>query len=210
MKESDQHRVTRWIDGELADDDVRDLLQEYPELLDDKREALQLGALLRQELPAEEEIPHADFFNHQIESQVMDEDPYPSTEPAKLFPIFERMKWTALAGAIAMVVLLCGLGMGWFGGGEVPADRSEIVSVYTPNPAHNTSVEWSSDADATLIKIGGLNPVPMGDRVAGFFPSTSERNDGLASTTYFSKDGRPVLVLTLSPLGLPRIRTIDL
>ncbi|MFT5467262.1 MAG: hypothetical protein ACI8UO_002366 [Verrucomicrobiales bacterium] len=210
MKESDQHRVTRWIDGELTDDEVRDLLEQHPELLVEKTEALRLGEQLRQELPAEEEIPHPDFFNHQIEQEIQGD--HPESMPAQLFPVFQRMKWTAFAGAIVMVVLLCGMGMGWFGGKDaaIPGDRTEIVSVYAPDPNHEATVSWSKDAEATVMTISGLEPVSGTTQIAGYFPDSSTRNPGLASTTFFAENGEPLLVLTISSLGLPSIRPINL
>lgn len=212
MKESDQHRVTRWIDGELTDDDVRDLLEQHPELLDQKRELLENGELLRQQLPGDEEIPHSDFFNHRIQQRIEEDEAWEESTPAQMFPIFERMKWTALAMAIVLVVLVCGIGMGWFGGkdGYAPNGRSKIVSVYTPDPDHAATVVWSKEAEATVMTIDGLEPISEGVQVAGFFPATSPDAPGIGSATFFAANGEPVLVLTISPLGLPKIRPIKL
>lgn len=208
MKESDQHRVTRWIDGELTDEDIRDLLELHPELHEEKDAAHRVGDLLRQELPADAEVPNAEFFNDSILREAIEEEPYPQGGPAQMFPIFERMKWIALAGCAAMVLALCGIGINAW---NTAADgRNEIISAYTPNPNHEASVEYNGAADATVMTLSGLDAVPQSNVVIGFFPKTSETNRALASTTYYTEDGEPILVLTVNAFGLPTIRPINL
>ena len=50
MKPAEEEKLTQWIDGELSDDQVRDLLDAHPELSDLKNSASRTGNLLRQEL----------------------------------------------------------------------------------------------------------------------------------------------------------------
>ena len=55
LNDEDEQRITRWIDGELSDNDVADLLSAHPELADEKKNASALGDLLRQELQPDRE-----------------------------------------------------------------------------------------------------------------------------------------------------------
>lgn len=211
MTESDRIRVTRWIDGELADQDVSDLLERHPELPEEKRSILETGKLLRQQLLAGKEVPYPDFLNSEIERRI-GEDPYESDEPARLFPTFERMKWIAFAGTLACVAVLGAKGLGWFGASQspLPWERSLIVSTYAPNAAHSVAANWVEGAAATVITISGLEAVPVSTEIIGFSPARSQRDGAIASTTFFSTDDKPILVLTTNSLGEPRLHPIDL
>ena len=73
MKSEEEEKITQWIDGELDDDQVRDLLDAHPELNDLKSSTNKAGNLLRQELPLEEKLPYPDFFNHRIQQRLSEE-----------------------------------------------------------------------------------------------------------------------------------------
>lgn len=157
MKPSEQERLTRWVDGELTDDDVRDLLEAHPEMKNAREDSHRIGDLLRSEIKPEEKVPHADFFNHQIQRRIESVEPERTTgwrDELTLFPLFTRFRLISGFGFTAVF-----LGLIAFGLGTPPADRSEVVMTYTPVPGATATTEYHRGAAATVIRIAGIDDV---------------------------------------------------
>lgn len=214
MKTEEEEKLTRWIDGELEDDQVRDLLETHPELIELKKSATESSQLLRQELPLEETIPYPDFFNHRIQ-QRLQENEKTAAEPtvtslkeeSQFLPFFTRSR---LFAGLAFAALAVGLIVHSILGPD-PIESSvhtEIVDTYTPNPNVIASSHYDSDAQATIILLEGLEEIPADIKVSGIFPRSYQPDAALATTTLRSKDNNKVLVILENDhYGRPNIRT---
>lgn len=213
MKAEEEEKLTLWIDGELEDDQVRDLLEAHPELLELKKSAGESGSILRQELPLEEQLPYPDFFNHRIQQRLLENDETEAKLPAaslkeesQFFPFFTRSRlFAGLAfGALAIGLIVHSIiGPDSIGSGI----HTEIVGTYTPNPQVIASSHFDSEAQATIILLDGLEEIPADIEVSGIFPRSYQPNAALAATTLRSKDtNEPLVILENDHYGRPNIR----
>lgn len=200
--------MTRWIDGRLTAEEAKRALAAHPEWETEKRDATALGETLRASCALEGKIPYADFFNHQVRRRISEEDSE-SAQPAfqdgdeavMRFPLFQRLRWLAGAGFLVMLGILIAMAT------RQPADRSEVVSLYTPLPGARVSAVYESEAGATVIRLDGLEPLP--ETVA---LSESGREEGKTAgshviyTVPLDEIGRPISLLAADdePDDFPR------
>ncbi len=208
MKPNEEEMLTQWIDGELDDAEVAELLEAHPEWKDAKAEAQRVGNLLRSEMKAEEAVPYPDFFNHQIRKRILEEEEEAATEPAgwkeqaALFPWFTRFR---LISGTAFVALLVGFVAMV---ATSPTGHTEIVSTYTPNPGVTASMEYSDSAKAMVIRLDGLDEIPATQEVAGFRVKSYQPDIDARALTLEPADGAgQMLVLSADRAGLPEVRT---
>lgn len=166
---NDEDRLTRWIDGELSDADVSDLLEADPSLMALKTEANAIGADLRQEFNAEEKVPYGDFFNHQIRERIQEEDstndaPVTWREEAQVLPIFTKMRTAFGLAFLAMVAGILGFTM-------LQANRglndTQVVRAFAPDSSVTAMAIWNDAAGATVLTLDGLKPIDTAQTVAG-------------------------------------------
>ena len=70
----DESQIVRWLDGEMTASErsaFDAILSQDPELRAEMDSLSQLGETLRKNLPVERELPHADFFNSQIQVRIL-------------------------------------------------------------------------------------------------------------------------------------------
>ncbi|MEM7603101.1 MAG: hypothetical protein AAF357_17020, partial [Verrucomicrobiota bacterium] len=65
-EEKDEIRFTKWLDGELDDHAAGEVLRDCPELKAERDALMAAGEELREQFPAEIEVPFADGFNRQV------------------------------------------------------------------------------------------------------------------------------------------------
>ena len=167
MRTSDEERLTRWFDGELEDDAVADLLARDPGLTEEKANAVRIQGLLREALHAEEKVPHADFFNAEVLRRVEAESDAEAglvrwSDEAEVFPRFTRFRVASALGFAAALVAMVAHTLS-----RPPADRSEVVNAFTPDPEVSATAEYHRSAEATVIRLTGLPEVPAGDGLHG-------------------------------------------
>jgi len=217
MKPTDEERITRWIDGELSDSDVADLLTADPELAAAKREATDLGDLLRQELKPDRagDVPHADFFSHRLRERIVEEanaESSPSSagvslrEEAKILPLFTRMRFAA--GLAFVVMLAAMIGHAVFTTSSTAAG-SEVVSTYTPDPDVIATTRYSDEAGATVIVLEGVEEVPTEQSIAGVFPDSYQPCGDFGRTVLTDhSNGHPLLALAIDANGRPEFTAL--
>lgn len=213
MNAEEEKKLTLWIDGELDDEQVRDLLDAHPELIELKKSADETGSLLRQGLPIEENLPYPDFFNHRIQQRLLEEDEVESKSPAinmkeeaSYFPLFTRSR---LFAGLAFAALAIGLIVNSFISPDASTAiaRSEVIGTYTPNPNVIASSHYNAEAGATIIQLDGLEEIPADIQVSGIFPRSYQPDATVASTTLRSRDTNEALViLEHDHYGRPNIR----
>ncbi len=206
---SEEHDLIRWIDGEMNETErtsFEERLKQDPVLAKEARQMRELSTSLRAHLPAEMRVPHADYFNTQIEVRItqmaLDEARAKQVAPGwgAMFQ-WLRQPWFALAGTAALAVL------GFFLMNPATGDASEsmIISSYTPNTHVQARTYHDSAADAAVLMLDGLDAVPAERKVSGINIQRSEVEPQLASTTMFDSHGTPVLMISRDALGNPMI-----
>ncbi len=201
---AEETHLTRWIDGELSDEEAADLLRGRPGWRDEAAFASALGDRLRAVVSVEQELPYADFFSHQIrrriEGGIFSDEPSPdreeeaveSTSGPAAFSMFQRLRWMAGAGFLVTLGALVAFVVNQ----AAPADRSEVVSTYTPDPRVSVNTAYHPEAGATVIHLIGAPSSPP-------LPSVSALSDpvpgAVRGRVIFRLDsraiGRPVSVL---------------
>lgn len=209
---SEDHDLIRWLDGEmdtaeLAAFEVR--LKQDPVLAKDAAELRALSAGIRTHLPAEMPIPHADFFNSQIQVRIAQMEADDARAKASALPRsaswFEwlRLPWLATAGAAALAVL----GFVLLQPSGQPGSESAILSSYTPSSNVHARTFHDAAADATVLMLDGLDAVPAERKVSGVHAARSEWEPEVASTTLYDSHGSSLLMISSDARGNPMIWT---
>lgn len=202
MKDEDLFRVTRWIDGELTDQDISDLLQREPTLREQREAARGIGQRLRQEFDAEREVHFPEMFNRQILRRIEEEQKKTVwSDASRFFSWLTLSEWGLPVAASATLMLFLCAGLQFQGARHF---RSRVVHTFTPNPAHAAQTKEIGRAGVAVISVQGLEPVPGSTQVMGFFP-TQSRPDALAEATTFLEGEQPRLLLSLNQNGEPRL-----
>jgi hypothetical protein len=106
-----EEKWTAWIDGKLTGEELAEFKASLPDLNAaklEKEDSLKLGNLLRRELGLQP-MTNADFFNHQLRTQIDKESAAPATREASP----ARMPWWSIgrlawAGAASLAIFgLC-------------------------------------------------------------------------------------------------------
>lgn len=218
MKTTDEERITRWIDGELGDSEVADLLAADPELVSAKGEAAELGELLRQQLKPDRsaDVPHADFFSHRLRERIVEEANADSSgasggvslrEEAQILPLFTRMRFVAGLAFVAMLAAMIGHAILTT---SSTAIGSEVVSTYTPDPGVVATTRYSDEAGATVIVLEGVDEVPTGQSIAGIFPNSYQPCGDFGRTVLTDHNsGHPLLALAIDANGRPEFTALS-
>jgi len=192
---TDEENLVRWLDGEMdAAEQARyeARLEADPVL---KAEAMEMKALtqtVRPHLPQPGDIPHADFFNSQIQREILVLKATETKQAAESPSILSwlRMPWL-LAGAAAIAAAIAAILSVTKVATEVHS--TEVVNVYTPNPA--VTVAASSVQGATVLLLEGLSEIPANQPVVGFKVHRTETAPAMAMTTLLGESGEVLLVM---------------
>jgi hypothetical protein len=206
---SEEHDLIRWIDGEMNETErttFEERLKSDPALATEAQKMRALSASLRTHLPAEMRVPHADYFNTQIEvriTQMALDDARAQKVTTSWSALLQslRQPWFALAGTAALAVL------GFFVLRPDSGDASEsmILSSYTPNTNVQARTYHDAGADATVLLLDGLDAVPADRKISGINIQRTELEPELASTTMYNGQGTAVLIFSRDGLGNPMI-----
>ena len=204
----ENHDLIRWLDGEMTAAEYSAFeatLQNDPELAAEAQSMRQLSESLKTHLPAELPVPHAGFFNSQIQVRIAQMDLDDDREREKAAPTsagwlsWLRMPWLAGAAAAAFAIA----GLVWTQNSS--SGTSTIASTYTPNPSVHAQVFHSADAQATVLMLDGLEPVPAEKKIVGFRVHRAESDAEVATTTLFDENGTVVAVVALNNKGQPQV-----
>ena len=129
----EEELITRWIDGELGTEEETDFNKLYklkPDYYDALIEDSKLSQeLLRSTFDAEKEVPHGDFFNHQIRKKIHEDNSNASSSTGVLFDMLTWLRspftWAAAVCFIALIVIGPQSG--------VTTENNSIVSTYSPD-----------------------------------------------------------------------------
>jgi negative regulator of sigma E activity len=203
----DETQIVRWLDGEMdaSEKSAFDaMLAQDPELRAEMESLSQLGDTLRKNLPIERDLPHADFFNSQIQVRISQEEMQQAREESRTpvrrswFSGF-RLPWV-LATAAAVVALVA---VTFRPGGAEQA--SFVLSSYAPNPSVQARTFHSDEANATVLMLDGLTALPPDRKIVGHQVFRSETDQEVATTTLFSESGDILLVLAKGTENRPQV-----
>lgn len=206
---SEEHDLIRWIDGEMNEIEratFEERLKHDAALAKEARQMRALSDGLRAHMPAEMRVPHADYFNTQIEVRItqMALDEARAKQSGIGLPAllqWLRQPWFALAGATALAVLSFVLMRPAMGS----ATESMILSSYTPNTNVQARTYHDNGAEATVLMLDGLDAVPAERKISGIKIQRSEVEPELAETTLYDTQGKAVFMISRDALGNPMI-----
>ena len=206
----DENQIVRWLDGEMdaaEKSDFETRLASDPVLRAEIESLSQLGDVLRKNIPADREVPHADFFNSQIQVRIAQEEMdrrRASVAPAESigWPGWLRTPWFSAAATAIVALFAFAL---WQNRGVVSSDSSLVLSTYAPNPAVQARAFHSDEAQATVLMLDGLADLPADRKIVGQSVYRSETDQEMATTTLFAEDGQLLLVLAKDGRDQPRL-----
>jgi hypothetical protein len=205
----DDQLLARWLDNELSAEErtrFEAMLAADPALREEAQSMKRLGDAIRSNVTFEREVPHANFFNSQIQETIAADQRAQARSKAKptgaSWLDWFRTPW-AIAGAAAAIVL----GIFLLRGGE--AARTEILSLYAPSTGVQAAVSYNDDAQATVLMLTGLEVIPADRDVAGITVHHSETDPQVATTTLYDEDGSVLLVMATDGTGKPRTLGAD-
>jgi anti-sigma-K factor RskA len=206
---SEEHDLIRWLDGEMTAPErvaFEQRLEHDAALAKEARELRALSVGLRTHLPAEMSVPHADFFNSQIQVRIaqMDLDQARSQQTGSSWAsllLWLRQPQFAAACAVALAVL----GFVLLRPSSDVAVESLILSSYTPDARVQAHAFHDSAAEATVLMLEGLDAIPAEKKVSGIDVHRSEMEPEVASTTLYDTQDAPVLMISRDASGKPLI-----
>lgn len=199
----------RWLDQEMTTEEraaFEAQCQTDPALRSELESARQLSALLKQELPAELPVPHADFFNSQIQvriAQMEAEERATARTPRASWLDWLRSPWLFGAAATALIALLLLPRQDPVGS----ANDTLVMSTYAPNPQIVVNAFHSDEADATVLMLEGLEELPADRKIVGLNLQSSEAESGLAGTALRGLSGEVEVVVLRDARNNPRLWT---
>ncbi len=195
----DEIRLTKWFDGELSSEEISDLLEEAPELFDQRMELEEIGEMIRLHAqPSTEscEPPFPELFNRQILRKISET---PATRIQAWLEMardwFEGSQWAVPATAVLALsgILISGTGIIKPG-----PSHSEVLHTFAPHPEHEASALYLPLAEATIIRLEGLQEISPSKQIIGYFRPQGTSPDRLASAVAYPLHGEPT-VRTGSP-----------
>lgn len=206
----DDSQIVRWVDGEMNEAErlaFESQLESAPDLRAELDSLRKLGDALRKNIPAERELPYADFFNSQIQVRISREDLDVQRGPRQQSGAGGWMGWLRmpwLAAAAAAVVVVLGI-LTWQNQTDDIPDTSSILSSYVPNQDVQAHVVHSEDAGAVVLMLDGLAEIPADRKIVGFHVHRTETDQEIATTTLFSRDGKVLVVLAKDGRNQPQM-----
>lgn len=196
----------RWLDGEMPAAERAAFEQEMaadPTLRAEVESARHLSAMLKQELPAEMAVPHADFFNSQIQVRLAQiEAGELRSAPRAASPLLGwfRMPWLVGAAAVLVALLL----VRPVGVTESASDTL-VKSTYAPNPKVVVNAFHSEAAGATVLMLEGLEELPADRKVVGWHLDSGRTDPASMSTVFSGPSGEVEVVMTRDAQNQPRL-----
>ena len=200
----DDQLLARWLDNELSPAErtrFEAMLAADPALRAEAESMKQLGEALRANVEFEREVPHADFFNSQIQEAITADQRAQARGRGRAAGAASWLDWLrsplTLAGAAAVVLLGVFLL-------RRDGPHTQILSLYAPNTAVVAAVSYHDDAQATVLLLEGLEAIPADHNIAGLNVHHSQTDPQVATTTLFDEQGGVLLVIAKDSAGRPR------
>lgn len=203
----EEELITRWIDDELRDEDQIDfkkLHDSNPELCDSFKDVSGISnQVLKENYESEKEIPYGDFFNSQIKKKIFEEASSPTKHSSLLSDMIQWIRspftWTAAVASLCMLFFLNVQPESGFSG-------NTIVSTYSPDTSVSiVSAEFNEEANATVIVLEGLEPVPDETDFSGNHIVSYDRQGPPGFVQFYNKNDKLVYILETDEYGQPNV-----
>jgi anti-sigma factor RsiW len=156
--------LLRWLDDEMTPlerERFAARLTVEPALRREAESLQALGRSLRDHLPREMAVPHADFFNSQIQVRLARETAGAGRRlGAGAWLAWFRLPRLAAAAALALLAVVLVR--------QPPGGDSRVLATYTPDPGVHASTHFSEAAGATVLLLEGLEEMPAERPLVGF------------------------------------------
>ena len=202
----EEELITRWIDSELNPKEKIEFEKLYdarPDFYNSLRvEANASKDLLKSSFEFEKEIPYGDFFNNQIRKKIQDDDFDSNSSSGFLFDVLTWLRspctWAATACFIAFILVNPQSG--------VNGEDNIIVSTYSPDPSVSiVSAEFNEKANATVIVLEGLDPVPDETDFNENHITSYDRQGPPGFVQFYNNNDKLVYILETDEYGQPNV-----
>ena len=178
--------LTRWVDGDLSADELRELepyLAKHPELARERDEYVRLRDELKAAVPAEVDPPYPEFFNVHLQ-RMIEESMLSSGGRSESKPGLSRLWtwWMAPAAAAALVAAFVA-GMKLTPSGVPAPVVGTATALYSPVESVQVEAMVDEDLDATVIVLTGLEEIADQD-LMGWSGSQGVDDHFLVSTSH--------------------------
>ena len=199
--------ITRWIDGELNEEDraeFDELMKDDPEFCARGRQQAEgIGDAMRSEISNDVQPPYPDFFNSQIQKRIRQESRQSSaTNSASGFSVLWWLRSPLTWGAAALFLIMLFSRNDQLSSG----DGSYVVSTYAPDPKVKVErAEYDDDAEATVIMLTGLDPIPDDVEIEGRDITAYEPSGSRGGGIFYAGEDQLVFVMERGIEGEPEI-----
>lgn len=205
----EDHDLIRWLDGEMNDAEraaFETRLNADSQLKAEAESMQKLGERLRSSLPKDRPMPHADFFNSQIQVRIaqmeLDEERSSARASSASWTEWFRLPWLAAAAAVVVAMLAI---VSRPDSRVAASDVTQVLSTYAPNPDVVVRGYEDADAHATVLMLDGLPDLPPDQKIVGYDVHGSRADKAMASVTLLGSDGQPLVVLAKDSRDQPRV-----
>ncbi|HCN77844.1 MAG TPA: hypothetical protein DIT13_11705 [Verrucomicrobiales bacterium] len=177
---SEDHDLIRWLDDELPPLERERFVTRMnadPILRGEAEAMRELARELRAHLPKTLPVPHADFFNSQIQVRIAREE---NPSRASRTPAGSWLEWFRLPGlalGAAAAALVFGATFAWQ---HESLKNSLVLTTYAPDPGVTAQTWFSDDAQATVLMLDGLEEMPADRPLVGFLREANAERQMLA------------------------------
>jgi anti-sigma factor RsiW len=159
-----EEKWTAWLDGQLSGKELTEFEASLPDLASaeaEKRDALRLGAFLKEQLAAQV-LSNEEFFSHQLHERIA-RDTQDRERPASTWWTIPRLVWSG-ATALALFVITTVVLMSQHPAGEQSEYLTQILNSRV-DPAANPNAtiyifESKNDNKVTVLWTEGLQTLP--------------------------------------------------
>jgi len=159
-----EEKWTAWLDGQLSGKELTEFEASLPDLAAaeaEKRDALKLGAFLKEQL-AVQALSNEEFFSHQIQDRIA-RDSEERDRPRSSWWTIPRLVWSG-ATALALFVITTVVLMSQHPAGEPSEYLTQILNSRV-DPAANPNAtiyifESKNDNKVTVLWTEGLQTLP--------------------------------------------------
>jgi anti-sigma factor RsiW len=167
----DDTDLLRWLDDEMTPlerERIAARLGVEPALRREAESLQALGRSLRDHLPREMAVPHADFFNSQIQVRLARETAGPgrSRGAGSWLAWFQLPRLAVAAALVLLTVVLVR---------QPPGSDSRVLATYTPDPGVHASTHFSEAANATVLLLDGLEEMPAERPLVGYRQGSADQ-----------------------------------
>jgi anti-sigma factor RsiW len=160
-----EEKWTAWLDGQLSGKELTEFEASLPDLAAaeaEKRDALKLGAFLKEQL-APQAMSNAEFFSHQLQERIARGSGDHSSGTRSTWWTIPRLVWSG-ATALALFVITTVLLMSQHPSGEQSEYLTQILKSQV-DPAANPNAtiyifESKNDNKVTVLWTEGLQTLP--------------------------------------------------